>query len=243
MINSGSVTDKKQNFFKPVVAPGERQDLIHSLVQAESLLQVKLEGVKTQGAQDLTILKVIRGLQDGVGCSFISGPVLNRGEVTVAFELEKALFFCTGRITESGLGLFVILFNKVYELQRRDAYRVIIAQDLISAKLISVKVNNVPLDQEYRIADLSTGGMGVAVNPEDAQAFPASGVIQGQIKIGLHERVEVRALIKYRRKVTSEQRPYFHIGCEFQQMTAALNQKIGFLVNDCHRISFSRISK
>ena len=242
MMSSG-VIDKKQNFFKAITSPKDRQDLIKSLVLAQSLLQIKQEGIKVQGPQDLTIIKATQEFNDGLAGKFVTGPPLPQCEVTVAFDLAKALFFCTGKIAKVEQGDYAIHFKKIFELQRRDAYRVTIAPDIIAAKLAVSKVGEKILDQDFRISDLSNGGVGLATTEEMAAFLPASEIIVGLVKIGAHQAVEVHAKIKYHRKVTSEKVPYFHIGCEFQNLSSALSQKIGFLVNDCHRISFSRISK
>jgi hypothetical protein len=240
---STAVNDKKQNFFKAVTSANDRQDLIKSLILAQSLLQLKQEGVKTQGPQDLTILRAVRAFDDGLSGKFVTGPPLPQCEVTVAFDLAKAMFFCTGKIIQVNEGDYALHFKKIFELQRRDAYRVNIAPDLIAAKFAIGTVGGKAFDQDYRISDLSTGGLGLATTEEGAALLPTNQMLLGLIRIGAHQAVEVSAKVKYHRRVTSEKIPYVHVGCEFQNMSSSLSQKIGFLVNDCHRVSFSRISK
>src|ERR1700722_19970423 len=97
---SSSVTDKKQNFFKAVISEKDREELLATVLSNQSLLQVKQDGVKVSGTHDLTIVKTSGRYSDGIIGAYVSGPRLRPSEVTVAFELAKAMFFCTGKLIE-----------------------------------------------------------------------------------------------------------------------------------------------
>src|ERR1700722_1741570 len=110
---SQSVTGKRQNFFKAVTSNQDRAVLLQSVITAQIALQLKEEGKKASGVQDLTIVKTQGRHEKGIIANYVTGPRLRPCELTVAFELSKAMFYCTGDLVDVREDKYIIGLRKI----------------------------------------------------------------------------------------------------------------------------------
>jgi c-di-GMP-binding flagellar brake protein YcgR len=241
---TADISSQKQTFFKPVSSDAERQTIINTLAHTGGTMQIKEESAKA-GEGQLTSFKALSLAGNSVLAKKTEGPEVPTAQaVTIVFEASKTMFFCSGKVTRSHKGgEYFIEIKKVFELQRRDSFRVTISQKIIKARFLVTMLNGGALAKEFKILDLSAGGVGLLIPEENVALFKPGAILYGIILVGSHDPVDVKAEVKYQRKVTEGKITITHVGCQLIEPTLAVSQRIAFLVNDCHRITFSRIAK
>ncbi len=124
--------------------------------------------------------------------------------------------------------------------QDRNAFRVNLPEDGISAKFNIQRVDNVEVKMAGRIANLSAGGMGLVTTDN----LKVGAAISGVIVIEHHKPIEVSAnVVDVRTQLNLQNKEDLLRACRFTNMTATLDQKIAALVNDLHRKLYTRYSK
>jgi hypothetical protein len=236
------VSSKQQNFFHPVTDDVEVDTFFKSVISLKTALQVKPKGREDSGAGDLTLVEAYNCINTIVLANHISGPKLYQTEITVIADLKNEKYFCSGSVLEVKEDGYVINVDKLFRLQRRNNFRIVIHQNIVKA---NVRISSPQEGQPYtdfQLLDLSAGGFGMSISPGLAKPFKLGLDFLVTLNIGKHEPLQLPARLKHIRKETPHRREiYFHGGFEFINVSAGIKQQLAFLVNDCHRLIFSRL--
>src|SRR5205814_7716222 len=117
------ITRKRQHFFKLVDTTHERDQFIDALVASNMPLQMKYTVIKDPEAK-LTQVKPYQYGGHRIYATHDKGPRLEEvGKVTVFFEANKSKLFAAADLAFIQNGSYSVHINKLYELQRRNAFR------------------------------------------------------------------------------------------------------------------------
>ncbi len=219
--------DNVQNFFQSLDADDQR-DLFEFLSGTKNSVLIKDATDKNANAQ-MTEISVRQFKNETIKCLHKTGPSIKPGaDITMTFEQAGAKFFASGKLQIQEDSFYEIKLKKLFKLQRRDSYRVIIPQALIHSE---IKVSQ----KGYTLIDFSAGGCAFHIPISDGVLFEIDSVADGIITVGFSEPVGVNYKVKFRRKYTLNNKEGLHIGCEFTDTRVLFNQKMQALVNECQR--------
>ncbi len=236
------IARKKQHYFQPITSQLEREDILNQLVTSNILLRIKSEQNKASNA--LTVIKPFGLNKSSLVGKHEEGPSLSPGVVIVTFDLDDLKFFSKGEVLDIKNGDYIVHLKDIYKLQRRNSFRVDLPELIIDAKFNTLLVNKVKVSKSLRVVNLSAEGVALEVPEEAIGLFDKKATLVGILSVGTHLPIELKASVRFARKqMRLGSAVIFQMGCQFQEMTPALNQKVAFIVNDCHRIIFSRIHK
>lgn len=224
-----------QSVFQNVPSAKEIEDLLTMVVISQARIQLRTSASST----DFTAVIPYASKKNSIMARFISGPRLpDATNATITFELEGSKYFSTSRCLTLGGNEYLINFENLYKLQRRDFFRVVIPPEVMPAFVMSETLDAANVGTNFRILDLSTGGVAIEVF-DSADSFKDGAILTGTLAIGQHTPLGFKAVQKYKRKSGSS----YQVGLEFTDKTVAFTQKVSFIVNECHRQIFAKMPK
>ena len=226
---------KLKTTFKAILDEQDKASLFERAAAADTDVLIKVEG---SSGVEATVYKAKKWNGTHLYADYVSGPALETAPVIVAFEVGR-IWFCftaTVFISEENAKLpAAIDFDQGFEVQRREAHRVTIPDGAINAFFIIPTIK-----KNFRIIDLSEGGLGLALTEADLSLAPAKSVLIGQISIEGYDILDgLNAEVMH----IKPEPPNYKAGCRFIKINLATRQRISFLVNACHRDVFGKLPK
>ncbi|CAM5999565.1 unnamed protein product [Sphagnum balticum] len=231
------------NSFKPITDPTERSLIFRAVAQINANMQVKSQDAAGKPTGELANIRAEKAWGDNfILGTHLNGPTLVLPEASLVFEVTKSLFFCLAKVLPVGAGQYSFEVGSLYSLQRRDTFRVPIYPSLIKAvfKVSAIGGRATPID--LPLVDLSEGGMGLSLKDDQEKLFSPDVLCSGSLCINKHPGFSLTLQIRYVRRIPSQGKLILQAGGAFRNINASGTQKIAALVNECHRLIFSKIA-
>jgi hypothetical protein len=239
---SSEVAHQKQNYFQPIHSETEKTDLFAEVALLRQPIQIKSKTAAE--TETLTNLVSNRWEKKILLAHFESGAPVSPGDITLIFDLNNYKYFAKARLTAVNGAEYSIVIGELFKLQRRNAFRVDLPKNMINAKFKIRRINQTSVALNFRVINLSAEGAAIEVPADSMRLLDKDSKVSGILAIGTHEPIELQARIRYGQKYTLvDASVMFHTGCRFEGLTLAQSQKLAFIVNDCHRLIFSRLHK
>lgn len=242
LIMSMDVSSQTQTFFQPIHSEQEMRDILQSLVNARQIIHVKVEDARD--VYPLTTLLPLEAANLTLLCKFENGQSLHPCKLTILFEINAFKFFASGQLYDVQGMEYSLRVEKLFKLQRRNSFRVDLPEKIISARFKVTLINKTNVALNFRVINLSADGMAIEVPADSMRLLDRNSGISGLLTVGAHDPIELQARVRYGKKHTLvDGTQVYNTGCHFGSNTAATSQKLAFIVNDCHRLIFSRMHK
>jgi hypothetical protein len=226
---------KLKTTFKAILDDQDKFSLFQRAANTDAETFVKIEGSPGVAA---TIYKAKKWDGTHLHVEYVAGPLLVTAPVIVAFDVGKIWFCFTATIfisEEDPKMPAAIDFDQGFEVQRREAHRVTIPETSVKARYYIPS-----LKKDFRIIDLSEGGLGLFIPDSEVSLFPDRSVFAGVINIEGYDPLEgLQAEVMHLGPDDGGKKA----GCRFVKASLAIRQRISYLVNACHRDVFGRAKK
>jgi len=239
---SQNISDPLQNSFHPITSPKEIDQLLQDFVNSRTTLQTKPEDSNDSSEESITLLKGYHCTKEVVLAKTVGGPkILPKTNVLFIVDHKLEKYFCVGQVVEYKGADYVLKFEKLFKLQRRNNFRIDLPESILKAEFLILKFEREHETKTFRLLNLSAGGFAFHAPQEKVKSLAAGKTLMGTLKIGNHDSILINCKIKHKRKESPPGESfYFYIGCEFIDVTIGLSEAIASIVNDCHRQIFSR---
>jgi c-di-GMP-binding flagellar brake protein YcgR len=128
--------------------------------------------------------------------------------------------------------VYSLSISKLFEIQRREVFRVTIKNDVIKA---SFDLSN---GKSFTVTEISEKGFALAIPLEEALTLHQGSEYRGNLVVQPHAAIDLSVKIVRIMETNGEMKA----GCEIVSGTQAIHQKVASLVTECHRILFAKMT-
>lgn len=166
---------------------------------------------------------------------FTDYPIeLNDQEQAVChFQLGAEKYFFVAHFKKTNNGCIVHLNEPLYQLQRRQNYRLPIPDSYKA--FFNIKKNELSL----KVKDISATGCRIISTDTD---FRLNDEIQGELKIGKRDPIKLTCVIRHIQQDPSHKNQFFW-GTEFKYLSKIAENRLFALTMDLHRELFKILEK
>jgi hypothetical protein len=208
-----------------VLSKKEGEEAYRDLVRGKRPLQVAIKG---------QLVKQGTAAERESGDLFFNLPFVQRFEGTfeavVSFSLPPEVFFLNTQVTNSNGKYFFKEVEEVFKLQRRDSFRLNLAE-VGNSEICFVG------GDKFQIHDISQGGFSIELKIEDAKTFSDDKQILGDISILGETFSNVLCEVKHTRIIPTD-RSKVLVGFQFLKLGAEREEELFRLITDIARKHF-----
>lgn len=226
-----------QDFFKKVFPDTQRDKILQDFVHSGHELYTKIVDNKFLILQPYLLKK------DSIICRALNENILGSSKKWPAspvhnFILNGDRYYFQGTLTFTNNQYEVALPQELYQLQRRQSYRVRIPEHLVAA-VETRSIDGRPVVAKGPLLDLSLGGCSFELPLQEKLANDTEVIFD----IYLNKTLFFPATARVRRSQYSETPRGLRVfaGVEFSNLTPAMEQKIFNLTLDIHRDTYGRL--
>lgn len=235
------MSQDNKDIFTRISNPDEREKIAQDVARLKPDLLCKAEA-----SDDIIPMEVSRIEQKfRLVCRTRAGakpPIPLPVSVILSFSIGSDRFFMTTDIVDLGGGYYEVNFAKdIFQLQRRQSYRIRIPDNHFSDLKITVSNNNAVTNLSGRIVDISSGGARMLLKHADP-VLKLDDKVEGTLVIGRRAPIAYQGVVRHV-KVESQKPPAQIIGVEFTGMTPVMEGKLFAITMELHRELFARWEK
>jgi c-di-GMP-binding flagellar brake protein YcgR len=235
-----ATTDGQKNFFQPLKDAKEIETLLRDITNGRALVQCRRSDAPPQD-QSSTQGSALSYHQLTLSLNGAKGPQLaKKQEVVASFENGGSLYFFAAKVIRHEFESLDLQIEKVFKLQRRNWFRVMIPEDFGRYELQVLSIASGKFDGRLRVTDLSAGGISLVAPPAFDLVLKTGDIIKGLLIIEGHAILEVEMKLRNQRKGKSTSPMAGLWGCEFVDKSEAFVQRMSAVVNDLHRQLFTK---
>ncbi|MBO9666645.1 MAG: PilZ domain-containing protein [Bdellovibrio sp.] len=225
-----------KEIFKQVSRIEERTKLFADLAQAQTEVICKGKGEALCKLRAAIWSEKSQNLE----CTLASTAKLeNQEEFLGYFFIGGEKYYFEGRISVTQGKFYIPLPKELFQLQRRQNYRVRVPENY-QAFFTIVSVNSLPHTVTGNLADLSAQGCKV-VSKITALQMKVADKVTGHLVIGKNSPIEIQGIIRHIKNEDSLKNLQA-IGIEFEKISPILENKLFALTMEIHKDIFRRPS-
>jgi hypothetical protein len=226
---------EEKDIFSKISNPGERAKLFNDLASSHVELVCKGKDDQLHRVRAQSFNSVSGHLE----CKTIDGrvPFADKEEVIGHFFLGSEKYYFQS-ITDVVLNkLHFVITEKVFHLQRRQNYRVIIPESY-KATFDILRVNGQSQVLQGRLADLSGGGCRLVCN--SSSSIKMDDQVVGTLRIAKRDPIDISGVIKHLKPDTNTKNSQI-VGIEFTQLTPIIENRLVALTMDLYKEIFKNV--
>jgi hypothetical protein len=225
--------------FKLISDEKERDLIFRAITQVQADMQLKPQ-VTAQDKGEMTNIKAEKSIGPGkITALHISGPPLQPMEISMVFEVSNSLFFSIGKIVSFEANVYTLDLKDLFSLQRRSSFRIPLPSDLVDAVFKVTVIDGKPSSTDVSLNDISEGGIGFGLTKEQAIMLKPGALFGGVLCVNKVQPVSLTLQVRYVRESIANKLPY-HAGGMYTSVNAQVQRKISAVVNECHKVVFTR---
>jgi hypothetical protein len=228
---------ESNTIFTPISTRGERISIYEAVIASETSVACQLPG---KNLLNLRPVALMGGAMKAVAVE--STEIKGVHKVIATFTQWKENFFLKTKLEGVGRGNFLLSLDaELYKLQRRDAFRVPLPKKY-KAKVSIHRVNGTKYHKSLKIANLSSGGFAIDVEPPDVFDFEAKDVLLCNIEIKDKLDKRVMAEIRYKQQLGSCGSGLVRYGVKFIGFSEGDIAEVTKVAMEVYREAFAKFS-
>jgi hypothetical protein len=231
MVNTG-----ESNFVK--IGKAEQKDsILNGILEDKKEILVK----STHNSGMVYVVHPISLLRDQLTCqadhSFATSEKLNK--IIIQFTVGADKYLATAQCSASGRLLKIDLSGDIFQLHRREDFRLRIPISYKAHFQLKNKNAQAPMHLSLNILDLSAGGCRIQA-PTHPLNLKIGDVLEGEVHLSKRDPIVITATVKH---IVSDPQDENQImaGIQFKDLGAIAKNRLQALVLDVYRELFSRL--